>query len=96
MNNESRKKSLIRQFCSEKTMKYGKRHAYIQRGRKGELSYQVSNYTEMSLQMELPNEYMKDSFLLNEKRRQLEEERREKNASDYQGLSGKTEGEGRT
>lgn len=67
---------------------------YIQRGRKGELSYQVSNYTQMSLQMELPNEYMKDSFLLNEKRRQLEEERREKNASDYQGLSGKTEGEG--
>ena len=94
MNKKSRKKSLIRQLCSEKTMKYGKRHAYIQRGRKGELSYQVSNYTEMSLQMELPNEYMKDSFLLNEKRRQLEEERREKNASDYQGLSGKTEGEG--
>lgn len=94
MNKESRKKSLIRQLCSEKTMKYGKRHAYIQRGRKGELSYQVSNYTQMSLQMELPNEYMKDSFLLNEKRRQLEEERREKNASDYQGLSGKTEGEG--
>ena len=94
MNKESRKKSFIRQLCSEKTMKYGKRHAYIQRGRKGELSYQVSNYTEMSLQMELPNEYMKDSFLLNEKRRQLEEERREKNASDYQGLSGKTEGEG--
>lgn len=81
MQKENTNKSVFLSLFPSRTMKYGKRHAYIQRGRKGEFSYQVNEYQHISIKKELPNEYMKNMNLLNNKRRALEGERREYNAT---------------
>ena len=56
INVEANNKSLFTRFFPSRTMKYGKRHAFVQVAQKGKYVYQVNNYVTHKVEMELPRE----------------------------------------
>lgn len=56
INVEANNKSLFTRFFPSRTMKYGKRHAFVQAAQNGKYVFQVSNYVTHKVEMELPRE----------------------------------------
>lgn len=77
INQISNEKSVFAGLFSKCVMKYGKRNAFIQVGRQNEWTFQVSNYAEVSYELELPQAFMKDQLLLSEKRYEYMERRKQ-------------------
>jgi len=75
VNQISNQKSVFANLFAKNVMKYGKRNAYIQVGRGNKWTFQVSNYAEISYEVELPRKFMKDQLLLLEMRREYMERR---------------------
>ncbi len=77
VNQMSDERSVFAGLFSKNVMKYGKRNAFIQVGRHNEWTFQVSNYAEVSYELELPQAFMKDQLLLSEKRYEYMERRKQ-------------------
>ncbi len=73
----SDEQSVFAKLFPKNIMKYGKRNAFIQVGRRNEWSFQVSDYAAVHYEVELPQEFMKDQLLLSEKRHRYMERRKQ-------------------
>lgn len=64
INEMTEAQSVTRVLFSKEVLKYGKRIAYIRFDRKNHYSFQISNFSEIRYEMEMPNMFMTDPVLL--------------------------------